>query len=248
MSRYSPACAGLVTEEKVAGAPGRLALPGLRTVLGTGREMAVRLAGLAATVALFAATPGLMAVRGLVTVLGAVALGLAVVRFAVVRPLMVAFRAVVVLAPAGFAGLLRAAVFFGAVLPVGAATGLAADIVFAAAVSALAATVMDLVAAFMAARAVDIVLADDVAFVAAVVILVAAEVTFAAADETVRAAVAGVLAAALTVVGLAAVRALGLLVTRRVVPLLRVRARAVFAEPRRTGLRAVDCRGIDVPP
>jgi hypothetical protein len=39
--------------------------------------------------------------------------------------------------------------------------------------------------------AVDIVLADDVALVAAAVILVAADVTLVAADDTVRAAVAG---------------------------------------------------------
>jgi hypothetical protein len=67
---------------------------------------------------------------------------------------------------------------------------LACDMVFAAAVSDLAAVVMALVAVFIACMAVDIVLADDVALVAAAVILEAAEVTFVAADETVLAAVA----------------------------------------------------------
>ena len=67
---------------------------------------------------------------------------------------------------------------------------LAWDIVFAAAVSDLAAVVMAFVAVFIACMAVDIVLADDVALVAAAVILVAAEVTFVAADETVLAATA----------------------------------------------------------
>lgn len=93
------------------------------------------------------------------------------------------------------------------------------------------------------------VLADEVAFVAAEVILVAAEVTFAAAEETVRAAVTEVVAVLVAVdLVVALARALGLLVTRRAVPLVRVRVRAVFAEPRRTGLRVVDCRGIDLPP
>jgi hypothetical protein len=97
------------------------------------------------------------------------------------------------------------------------------------------------------------VLADEVAFVAAEVILVAAEVTFAAAEETVRAAVTEVVAVLVAVDlvvarGLALTRAFGLLVTRRAAPLVRVRVRAVFAEPRRTGLRVVDCRGIDLPP
>ena len=67
---------------------------------------------------------------------------------------------------------------------------LAWDMVFAAAVSDLAAVVMALVAVFIACMAVDIVLADDVALVAAAVILLAAEVTFVAADETVLAATA----------------------------------------------------------
>ncbi|HEY5988958.1 MAG TPA: hypothetical protein VIV12_21640, partial [Streptosporangiaceae bacterium] len=74
--------------------------------------------------------------------------------------------------------------------PFDAATGFATDMVLAAAVSALEALLMALVAAFIACRAVDMVLADEVALVAALVILVAAEVTFAAAEDTVRAAAA----------------------------------------------------------
>ena len=133
------------------------------------------------------------------------------------------------------------------------AAGLAADMVFAAAVSALEAMVMALVAAFIACRAVDIVLADEVALVAAAVILVAAEVTFAAAEETVLAA-ATVVGTVLAAAGLALTRllglaaTLGLLVARRIAPVRMVRARAVLAEPRRTAVRAVDCRGIDLPP
>ena len=143
------------------------------------------------------------------------------------------------------------AVRFGAAL--GAAAGLAADMVFAAAVSALEAMVMALVAAFIACSAVDIVLADEVALVAAAVILVAAEVTFAAAEETVLAA-ATVVGAVLAAAGLALTRllglaaTLGLLVARRIAPVRLARARAVPAEPRRTAVRAVDCRGIDLPP
>jgi hypothetical protein len=68
------------------------------------------------------------------------------------------------------------------------ASGLATDIALAAAVRDFDAAVIALVAVFIACMAVDIVLADDVAFVAAAVILVAALVTFVAADETVRAA------------------------------------------------------------
>jgi hypothetical protein len=77
-------------------------------------------------------------------------------------------------------------------LTVVAATGFAADMVFAAAVSAFAAVVMALVAVFIACMAEDIVLADDVALVAAAVIFVAADVTLVAADDTVLAADAGV--------------------------------------------------------
>jgi len=112
---------------------------------------------------------------------------------------------------------------------------------------------MALVAAFIACSAADIVLADEVALVAAAVILVAAEVTFAAAEETVLAA-ATVVGAVLAAAGLALTRllglaaTLGLLVARRIAPVRRVPARAVLAEPRRTALRAVDCRGIDLPP
>ena len=73
-----------------------------------------------------------------------------------------------------------------------AATGLADDIVLAAAVSAFAAVIMALVAVFIDFMAVDIVCADAVALVAAAVILVAADVTLVAAEDTVLAAVAGV--------------------------------------------------------
>jgi hypothetical protein len=79
--------------------------------------------------------------------------------------------------------------------PFDAATTFAADMVLAAAVSALDAVLMALVAAFIACSAVDMVLADEVALVAALVILVAAEVTFAAAEDTVRAAAAWVIPA-----------------------------------------------------
>jgi hypothetical protein len=75
---------------------------------------------------------------------------------------------------------------------VAAATGLADDIVLAAAVSAFAAVIMAFVAVFIDLMAVDIVCADDDALVAAAVILVAAEVTLVAAEDTVLAAVAGV--------------------------------------------------------
>jgi hypothetical protein len=238
-----------------AGVPVLTAPRGLMAVLGR----AVVVFGLAVP-GLLAATLGLAAlsfavvrvlalVRVLVLVRDLAAVrGLAVAGdLAAVRDLaVVAFRLTWALAPAGFV-VFRPAAFFGAAVLLGVAAGLAADIVLAAAVSALAAVVIAFVAAFMAWRAVDIVLADEVAFVAAEVILVAAEVTFAAADETVRAAAAEV-GAVLAELGLALERAVRWLVARRVTPLVRVRARAVFAVPRRTGLRAVDCRGIDLPP
>jgi hypothetical protein len=263
---------GLMVDVAVLAAP-TLAVPVLAVpvlavlVLGfAGLDLMAVVAGLA--------VPGLAEVRDLAAVPGlAVAADLAAGRdVAVLRRLAMAdFRAAEVLAPAGLAAIFRAVVFF-VVAGFGAAAGLAVDIVFAAAVSALAAVVMALVAAFIACSAVDMVLADEVALVAAEVILVAAEVTFAAADETVRAAAAevgaflaaaglaapglaapglaapGLAAPGLAAPGLAAERALDWLVTRRVVPLVRVRAPAVFTEPRRTGLRAVDCRGIDLPP
>ncbi len=71
-------------------------------------------------------------------------------------------------------------------------SGFAEDMVLAAAVSAFAAVIMDLVAVFIACIADDMVLADDVALVAAAVIFVAADVTLVAADDTVLAADAGV--------------------------------------------------------
>ena len=112
-------------------------------------------------------------------------------------------RAVLVRAVLLRAALLRAvllrtvllrAVLFRAVLgrEALAAAGLAEDIVFAAAVRALAAVVMALVAVFIDCIAEDIVLADAVALVVAAVILLAAEVTLVAAEDMVLAAATGV--------------------------------------------------------
>jgi hypothetical protein len=75
-----------------------------------------------------------------------------------------------------------------------AATGFADCMVLAAVMSAFAAVVIALVAVFIDCIADDIVRADAVAFVAAMVILLAAEVTLVAAEETPLAAVAGVVA------------------------------------------------------
>jgi hypothetical protein len=88
---------------------------------------------------------------------------------------------------------LRAVVLRAVVRPFElAATGLADDIVLAAAVSAFAAVIMAFVAVFIDFIADDIVCADAVALVAAAVILVAADVTLVAAEDTPLAAVAGV--------------------------------------------------------
>jgi hypothetical protein len=102
--------------------------------------------------------------------------------------------------------------------------------------------------------AVAIVLADDVAFVAAAVIFVAAVVTLVAADETVRTADApvGVLAEALRVVVTAVVRVLALVCGRRaarldVLPLVD-RVRAALAGLRRAAVRVVVRAGTDLPP
>jgi hypothetical protein len=89
-----------------------------------------------------------------------------------------------------------------------AATGLASDIVLAAAVSAFAAVIMALVAVFIDLMACDIVCAEVVALLAAAVILVAAVVTLVAAEVTFLAAVAGV----------AELRLLRLVVLLRAVP------------------------------
>jgi hypothetical protein len=243
--------AGLAAIVLGLAAAGLTAVFGFAMALGLAvvavRGVAVRadedraLAGLVAAFGLAAA--GLAAVRGLAALGFTAVFGLATVRgFAAVRALATVRALAAVF---GFA------VRFGAALD--AAAGLAADMVFAATVSALEAMVMALVAAFIACRAVDIVLADEVALVAAAVILVAAEVTFAAAEETVLAA-ATVVGAVLAAAGLALTRllglaaTLGLLVARRIAPVRLVRARAVLAEPRRTAVRAVDCRGIDLPP
>jgi hypothetical protein len=109
--------------------------------------------------------------------------------------LAVVLAVLALLAGRFFAVVVRLAVFevLSVPVPFAAAIGFTADIVLAAAVSALEAVLMALVAAFIACNAVDMVLADDVALVAALVILVAAELTFAAAEDTVRAAAACVI-------------------------------------------------------
>jgi hypothetical protein len=256
------AACGLTSAAGLAAIVLGLAAAGLAAVFGFAmarglavvavRGMAVRadedraLAGLVAAFGL--AAGGLAPIRGFAAVRGLAALGFAAVfGLATVRGLAAVRALATVRALAAVFGF---TVRFGAAL--GTAAGLAADMVFAAAVSALEAMVMALVAAFIACRAVDIVLADEVALVAAAVILVAAEVTFVAAEETVFAA-ATVVGAVLAAAGLALTRllglaaTLGLLVARRIAP-VRLRARAVLAEPRRTAVRAVDCRGIDLPP
>jgi hypothetical protein len=114
----------------------------------------------------------------------------------------------------------------------------------AATVSALAAADMDLVAVFIACRAVDIVLADVVALVAATVILPAAEFTWLAADDTVRAAAAEVGLLADAVRRDRAVPLVAVVVARRAAgflagPALDDRARAVLAGLRRATMRVV---------
>jgi hypothetical protein len=125
------------------------------------------------------------------------------------------------------------------------AGGLAADIALAAAVSDFVAAVIALVALFIACMAVDIVRADDVAFVAAAVILVAALVTLEAADETVRAAFAvdgAFLDAVVRVVPAAAAPArLDALLLAGLVPVL-------LAGVRRAAVRVVVRAGTDLPP
>jgi hypothetical protein len=132
MSRYSPESDVLVTVAGGTEVAGRLT--GGRAGVTMGR-LAGRAGGLAVTVIFFAPLAGLTAVRGFT------AAGLAAAVFG-----LAAFFATVFFATA----------FFGAA-GFGAAAGLAADIVLAAAVSALDATVMALVAAFIACRAADIV-------------------------------------------------------------------------------------------
>jgi hypothetical protein len=121
------------------------------------------------------------------------------------------------------------------------ASGLAVDMVLAAAVSALAAVIMDLVAVFIACIADDIVFADVVALVAAAVILVAADVTLVAAEDTVLAADAGV--AELLDEGLLVERAAVLRVEReavRRVAELRVDRADELRVDRDAGFRVVD--------
>jgi hypothetical protein len=163
---------------------------------GRGRAAAVRTAafGFAAGLrtAAFGFAAGLRtAAFGFAAGLRTAALGLA----AGLRAAAFGFAAGLRTAAFGLAAGLRAAAFaFGFALAVAffgraGAAGLAADIVLADTVSALAALLIAFVAVLMACMAVDRVLADAVALVAAEVSRVAAVVTFAAADETVRAAV-----------------------------------------------------------
>jgi hypothetical protein len=172
-------------------APGRvLALDAVRGLAEVARALTAPPFGLAepdlAVLALAGADFVVLALVVLALDRAAADLGLAVV-----RPLAV---------PAGLAGRREDARLGLAVLDRFAVAragragvaGLATDSVFAAVVRALAAVVMALVALFIDCIAVDIVLADEVARVAAVVILDAAELTLVAAVETVRAAVAGV--------------------------------------------------------
>jgi hypothetical protein len=205
--------------------------------LAAGRFAAVR--GLAVlverTVVRFAAVRGLLT-RGLAEE----AFGFAVedFGFAVVDRLTVALRAVV--------DALRAAEDRRAVdalrvpeearLTVVAATGLADCMAFAAAVRALAAVTIDLVAVFMERIAVDIVCADEVAFVAAAVILVAADVTLVAAEVTFFAAAIGV--AELRAAGRRVERDAVLRVERDAV--VRVERAAELRVDRDAGLRVVD--------
>src|ERR1039457_7200164 len=192
---------------------------------------------LAAVAALPATAFGLAVVFGF-TVMPALAVLLAL-------PVVLAF-AVLAFADAGFGfavGLVRADPAAGL-----AAAGLATDIVFAAAVSALAAVVIALVAVFIACMAMDIVLADEVAFVAAAVILVAAEVTLVAAEDTVRAAaiaVGAALLAAERVVFAAVVLEPVLAFGRAAAPFA---AWALVAVPRRTAARVIVFAGTELPP
>jgi hypothetical protein len=129
------------------------------------------------------------------------------------------------------------------------AVGFVADIFLAAPVSAFAATVMALVAVLIACRAVDRVLADDVALVAAELILVAAEVTCTAADETVLAADADVGALLLLAFTFVAVPTFFALLTLRLAA-LRVTdlVRLELAVLRRAAVRVAVCTGTDLPP
>lgn len=114
-----------------------------------------------------------------------------------------------------------------------------------------------LVAVFIACMAVDMVLADDVALVAAAAIWVADEATLTAAEDTVLAAtpVVRMLPAPVAAprAGLAAVAFLLVLDFRLLAAflatLLRIAlVRAVATDLRRTAVRAWVCTGIDLPP
>jgi hypothetical protein len=179
----------------------------------------------------------LTVVRGFAAARGLVTLGLAVEAFgfAAVRGLAADLDRVAVL---GFAAARRTVV---------AATGLAVDMVLAAAVSAFAAVAMALVAVFMDRMADDIVFADVVALVAAAVILLAADVTLVAAEDTFLAAAIGVAMLLVEELRRAAVRARDAVLRVDRDAVLRVereavlRAReAVLRVEREAGFRAVD--------
>src|ERR1017187_10487199 len=181
----------------------------------------------------FTVVPALAALLALPVVLAFAVLAFAILAFAVLAFAVLAF------ADAGF----------------GFAAGLATDIVFAAAVRALAAVVIAFVAVFIACMAMDIVLADEVAFVAAAVILVAAEVTLVAAEDTVRAAaiaVGAALLAAERVVFAAVVLQPVLAFGRAAAPFaagaLVDLPRAVLAVPRRAAARVIVFAGTELPP
>lgn len=128
------------------------------------------------------------------------------------------------------------------------ASGLATDIALAAAVRDFDAAVIALVAVFIACMAVDIVLADDVAFVAAAVILVAALVTFVAADETVRAALVADGALLDADAAGRVVRPAAASPRRDALLLLADLVRVLLAALRRAVVRVVVRAGTDLPP
>jgi hypothetical protein len=171
----------------------------------------------------------LTVVRGFAAARGLVTLGLAVDAFglAAVRGLAADLDRDAVL---GFAAARRTVV---------AATGLAVDMVLAAAVSAFAAVAMALVAVFMDRMADDIVFADVVALVAAAVILLAADVTLVAAEDTFLAAAIGVAVLLVEELRRAAVRARDAVLRVDRDAVLRERE-AVLRVEREAGFRAVD--------
>jgi hypothetical protein len=232
----APALAGRVTSGRTAGR-------GFTAVVRGFTAAVLGLAVLLALAAVFVPALGFGAVFGRAVVAGldAVRLGLA----AVVRPIV--RLAVVLLAVFTVLDLAAARDT--------AAAGFAADMVFAATLSALAAVVIALVAVFSASRAVDMVLADDLALVAAWLNLVAAEVTFTAADETVVTAdadvgvrLAAVLRVAFTRVDLVLTFLFGLLAPRLTAPPVTDLVRPKLAGLRRAAVRVLVCTGTALPP